>query len=185
MTKIKIFLILISVSVLLIIIGVVLLKSNNNRCNTTKQIAQNQIPVEIGKELEVEKEEWRIVFTSLDKLMKREGVKQKGFFDLKVLSLLESADKKNLTISYVSSTGDKKTMELSREKKGEYYKGWFENTHPDKKRGSIKIYLLEDTMSVYETTDIVTGKKNKNFPAFLGNVEDEMTVKIFKRVSSG
>lgn len=137
------------------------------------------------EEIPIEKEEWRIVFTSLDKLMKREGVKQKGFFDLKVLSLLESADKKNLTISYVSSTGDKKTMELSREKKGEYYKGWFENTHPDKKRGSIKIYLLEDTASVYETTDIVTGKKNKNFPAFLGNVEDEMTVKIFKRVSSG
>lgn len=133
----------------------------------------------------VEKTEWRMVFLSLDKIMKREK-NQQNLFDLKVLSLLESADKKNLKISYTSTTGEKKAVELVREKEDEYYRGWFENTHPDKKRDNIKFYLLEDKAPWYESTDGVTGKKSKIFPAFFGNVgENEMTIKIFKRVSSG
>lgn len=140
-----------------------------------------------SEEIPIEKEEWRIVFTSLDKLMKREGGKQEGFFDLKVLSLVETPDKKNLTISYISASGKIKTMALSRENAEEqFYSGWFENTHPNKRRDNIKIYLLEDPASAYESIDAVTGKKSKNFPAFSGHVgEGEMTVKIFKRISSG
>lgn len=138
-----------------------------------------------SEEVLMEKTEWRIVFTSSDKIMRREK-NQQNLFDLRVLSLLESADKKTLTLSYISTTGDKKTVELTREKEVEYYKGWFENTHPDKKRDNIKFYLLEDKTPWYESTDGVTGKKSKIFPAFFGNVgENEMAVKVFKRVSSG
>lgn len=160
--------------------------------NATKKIGKVRKNYSEGKlvapkqseELPTEKTEWRILFTSSDKIMKREK-NQQNLFDLKVLSLLESTDKKTLTLSYISTTGDKKTVELTRGKEAEYYKGWFENTHPDKKRDNIKFYLLEDKTPWYENTDGVTGKKSKIFPAFFGNVgENEMTVKIFKRVSS-
>ena len=131
----------------------------------------------------VEKTEWIMSFTASDKIMKREST-QSAYWENKVLDITSTPT--NLHVSYARANGQKKGLALTRSKEGSFFSGWVENTHQERKRGNIKIFLLEDNTPPYEITGGVSGKKSKISPQFTGYMgESEVMVKVFKRVSSG
>jgi len=131
----------------------------------------------------VEKTEWIMSFTASDKIMKRESA-QSAYWENKVLDITSTPT--NLRVSYARANGQKKELALTRSKEGSFFSGWVENTHQERKRDNIKIFLLEDKTPPHDITGGVSGKKSKISPQFTGYMgESEVMVKIFKRVSSG
>lgn len=89
-----------------------------------------------------------------------------------------------ITLAYISKSGQKMTTKLARWDKAHFYAGWIKNTHPKKKYANFPIMLQEDETPPYEPKTL--GKNIKIFPLFTGYMEEnKIQVKVFKRVSSG
>lgn len=128
-----------------------------------------------------EKRETVMSFVAGNKLMTEEN-SQAGTQETRISSL--SYNDFEIIVIYTSLDGKQKTMTLTWYNVNQFYSGWIENTHPNKKLGRFKMYLVKDKKTPYELTSL-TGKKIKILPHFEGCAggNNEIVVKIFTRVS--
>ena len=132
-----------------------------------------------------EKVEWIMSFLVLDKKMEQEKENgQESYYEVQVCGL--TSNDLEITVTYKSLGGGEKTTKLTRWNKNKFYGGWIENTHPKKRKDNDIFSLINDQTPFSKIVEGVSGKKVKIFPQFQGYVgENEIEVKIFKRVSSG
>ena len=185
MAKKTIWIVLISLSLSLIITGTVFVlvkKYKGERTTKTVKLISSKTASAAKPQ---EKVEWIMSFLVLDKKMKQEeGNDQKSYYEVPVYNLI--SNDLEITITYKSLGGGEKTTKLTRWNKDIFYGGWIENTHPKKRKDNDIFSLINDQAPFSEIVEGVSGKKVKIFPQFQGYVgENEIEVKVFKRVSSG